>query len=152
MKSQTQLRDFTFTFMHWRRKSNPLQCSCLENPRDGGAWWTTIYGVTQSQTRLKQLSSSSPLLFPSSILDTFQPGRLIFQCHIFLPFHTVHRVLQTRRPELVAITSSSGPYFVRNLYYDPFLGDLACHGSWFHLVMQPIHHNKALTHEGVAKW
>ena len=38
---------------------NPLQCSCLENPRDGGAWSAAIYGVTQSQTRLKQLSSSS---------------------------------------------------------------------------------------------
>ena len=38
---------------------NPLQCSCLENPRDGGAWWAAVYGVTQSQTRLKQLSSSS---------------------------------------------------------------------------------------------
>ena len=38
---------------------NPLQCSCLENPRDGGAWWATVYGVTQSRTRLKQLSSSS---------------------------------------------------------------------------------------------
>ena len=38
---------------------NPLQCSCLENPRDGGAWWTAVYGVAQSQTRLKQLSSSS---------------------------------------------------------------------------------------------
>ena len=39
----------------------PLQCSCLENPRDGGAWWAAIRGVTQSQTRLKQLSSSSIL-------------------------------------------------------------------------------------------
>ena len=38
---------------------NPLQCSCLENPRDGGAWWAAIYGVTQRQTRLKRLSSSS---------------------------------------------------------------------------------------------
>ena len=38
---------------------NPLQCSCLENPRDGGTWWAAVYGVTQSQTRLKQLSSSS---------------------------------------------------------------------------------------------
>ena len=37
----------------------PLQCSCLENPRDGVAWWATIYGVAQSRTRLKQLSSSS---------------------------------------------------------------------------------------------
>ena len=38
---------------------NPLQCSCLENPRDGGAWWATIYRVAQSWTRLKRLSSSS---------------------------------------------------------------------------------------------
>ena len=38
---------------------NPLQCSCLENPRDGGAWWAAICGVTQSRTRLKWLSSRS---------------------------------------------------------------------------------------------
>ena len=38
---------------------NPLQCSCLENPRDRGAWWAAVYGVAQSWTRLKRLSSSS---------------------------------------------------------------------------------------------
>ena len=38
---------------------NPVQYSCLENPRDRGAWWAAIYGVAQSLTRLKQLSSSS---------------------------------------------------------------------------------------------
>ena len=38
---------------------NPLQCSCLETPRDQGAWWAAVYAVTQSQTRLKRLSSSS---------------------------------------------------------------------------------------------
>ena len=38
---------------------NPLQCSCLENPRDGGAWWAAVYGVAQSRTRLKRLRSSS---------------------------------------------------------------------------------------------
>ena len=37
---------------------NPLQCSCLENPRDGGAWWAAVYGITQSWTQMKQLSSS----------------------------------------------------------------------------------------------
>ena len=41
---------------------NPLQCSCLENPRDGGAWRAAVYGVAQSQTRLKQLSSSKILI------------------------------------------------------------------------------------------
>ena len=38
---------------------NPLRCSCLENPRDRGAWWAAVYGVTQSRTWLKRLSSSS---------------------------------------------------------------------------------------------
>ena len=36
---------------------NPLQCSCLENPRDGGAWWAAVCGAAQSRTRLRQLSS-----------------------------------------------------------------------------------------------
>ena len=58
---------------------NSLQCSCLENPRDGGAWWAAVYGVAQSRTQLKRLSSSSstalsgdrqPLL---SVLQVFQP-------------------------------------------------------------------------------
>ena len=38
---------------------NPIQCSCLENPRDGGAWWASVYGVAENRTRLKRLSSSS---------------------------------------------------------------------------------------------
>ena len=51
------------------RNGNPLQCSCLENPRNGGAWWAAVYGVAQSQTWLKRLSSSSsspcsPFFFP----------------------------------------------------------------------------------------
>ena len=45
---------------------NPLQCSCLENPRDGAAWWAAVYGVAQSQTQLRQLSSS-----PSVITSLF---------------------------------------------------------------------------------
>ena len=48
-----------FTFMHWRRKWHPLQCSCLENLRNRGAWWAAICGVAQSRTWLKWLSSSS---------------------------------------------------------------------------------------------
>ena len=48
-----------FTSCIGEGNGNPLQCSCLENPRDGGAWWTTVYGVAQSRTRLKRLSSSS---------------------------------------------------------------------------------------------
>ena len=48
---------------------NPLQCSCLENPRDSGASWAAVYGVAQSQTRVKQLSSSSSS--SSSMASTF---------------------------------------------------------------------------------
>ena len=40
---------------------NPLQCSCLENPRDGGAWWAAVYGVALSRTRLKWLSSRASM-------------------------------------------------------------------------------------------
>ena len=44
-------------FTERKGNGNPLQCSCLENPRDMGAWWAAVYGVTQSRTRLKRLSS-----------------------------------------------------------------------------------------------
>ena len=62
--------------------------------------------------------SDCPLLFPSSILDTSQLGALIFQFHIFLPFHTVHGAFIARILEWVIISSSSGPCFVRTLHYD----------------------------------
>ena len=55
-KSRTRLSDFTFSFhisCIGEGNGNPLQYSCLENPRDGGARWAAVYGVTQSQTRLK---------------------------------------------------------------------------------------------------
>ena len=55
-KSQTPLSDFHFSFSYiGEGNGNPPQCSCLENPRDGRAWWAAIYGVAQSRTRLKQL-------------------------------------------------------------------------------------------------
>ena len=55
---------------------NPLQCSCLENPKDGRARWAAVYGVAQSWTRLKRLSSSRPsveILKPNDFKLTF-PG------------------------------------------------------------------------------
>ena len=56
----TERLDFHFSLScTGEGNGNPLQCSCLENPRDGGAWWAAVYGVTQSRTRLKRLSSSS---------------------------------------------------------------------------------------------
>ena len=53
---------------------NPLQCSCLENPRDGGAWWAAIYRVAQGRTLLKQLSSSS--CCPLCLVTTTKAGRI----------------------------------------------------------------------------
>ena len=54
---------------------NPLQCSCLENPRDGRAWWVAICGVTQSRTRLKRLSSSSSSRWSVTCWFDWTPGK-----------------------------------------------------------------------------
>ena len=63
---------------------NPLQCSCLENPRDGRAWWAAIYGVAQSWTRLKRLSSSSSSSNQfTSFLSSYFPLQFSFT---LLPF------------------------------------------------------------------
>ena len=77
---------------------NPLLCSCLENPRDGGAWWTAIYGVAQSRTWLKRLSSSSSMLSRSKSLWPCPPLRLISSVqslsHVWLfatPWITAHQ-------------------------------------------------------------
>ena len=51
---------------------NPFQCSCLENPRVGRAWWAAIYGVAQSRTRLKRLSSSTHVFQVAFFLETPQ--------------------------------------------------------------------------------
>ena len=58
---------------------NPLQCSCLENPRDTGAWWAAIYGVTQSQTWLKWLSSSSSSAITPAAETVRVPAHLVPQ-------------------------------------------------------------------------
>ena len=55
------------------KNGNPLQCSCLENPRDGEAWWAAVYGVAQSQTRLKRLSSSSSSINQMETLWFYSP-------------------------------------------------------------------------------
>ena len=62
---------------------NPLQCSCLENPRDGGAWWAAVYGVAQNWTRMTQLSSSS-----SSFVITFFPRSKSLNCMAEVTFYS----------------------------------------------------------------
>ena len=51
--------------------NNPFRYSCLENPRDRGAWWAAVYGVTQSQTRLKRLSSTAAAVLYNTLAVLF---------------------------------------------------------------------------------
>ena len=63
---------------------NPLQCSCLENPGDGGAWWAVVYGVSQSRTRLKWLSSSSRVYLKEArrvhLKNSYQKKKTVVFC------------------------------------------------------------------------
>ena len=58
-QSRTRLKRLSMHACVGEGNGNPFQCSCLENPSDGGAWSAAVYGVAQSRIRLKQLSSSS---------------------------------------------------------------------------------------------
>ena len=83
---------------------NPLQCSCLENPRDGGAWWAAVYGVAQSRTWLKRLSSSSSMLylFLWALKNNHMAGRILFPNQGMNPclLQSKHGVLTTGLPEI----------------------------------------------------
>ena len=92
--------------------------------------------------------NSCPPLFPSNILDTFQPGGLIFWCHIFLPFYTFHQVLTASIPEWFAIASPTGSRFVCSLQYDPSILDGPhCMAHSITEFGKPLH-DKAVIHEG----
>ena len=71
---------------------NPLQCSFLENPRDGGAWWAVVYGFTQSQTWLKWFSSSSSSMLIALLgSNFFSPVTVSFLSFISYLTYTKHR-------------------------------------------------------------
>ena len=80
---------------------NPLQCSFLENPRDGGAWWAAIYGVAQSWTQLKRLSSSSSssLWTPCSGISTVACWVQLLRPHSRAPPNGVQILLSPPSPE-----------------------------------------------------
>ena len=86
-----------FTSCIGEGNSNPLRCSCLENPRDGKAWWAAIYGVAQSQTQLKRLSSSSSsrniqthVFYKHDLRAHFTSQMLK---HVFYNFNVSHTIL-----------------------------------------------------------
>ena len=81
---------------------NPLQCSCLENPRDGGAWWAAVYGVAQSRTRLKWLSSSSSS--DRMCVIPLKSTGLILQWLLLLPLHRqAERVEHLKLRKIVSV-------------------------------------------------
>ena len=87
-QSRTWPSDVTFSFSLSRTgegTGNPLQCSWLENPRDRGAWWVDVYGVAQSQTRLKQLSSSNRSAFYLHLISPLWGARYWFPFPSVLP-------------------------------------------------------------------
>ena len=105
---------------------NPLQCSCLENPRDGGAWWAAVYGVAQSRTRLKRLSSSISAYY---ISGTF--------------LSTSHLLVHLTLPIIL-----SGSYIIISIYrwrIEVPRGQITCsrqgshpRWSWFHSLCSRI--------------
>ena len=94
------------------------------------------------------LSAAISLLLPSGILYTFWPGGLIFRCHIFLPFLSAHGVLKVRILEWFAISSSSGPCFIRAFHHDR-LPWVALHSMAYNFIEshKPLHHDKVVIHE-----
>ena len=76
-----------FSYNIGEGNGNPLQCSCLENPKDRRAWWAAVYGVAQSRTRLKRLSSSSLTLRVLSLLSV-----------LYLPLHILRLLTPTSPP------------------------------------------------------
>ena len=107
---------------------NPLQDSCLENPRDRGAWWAAIYGVTQSWTWLKWLSSSSSSHFANTLFASSSRLCVLSVCSVTHSCPTlcnpmdcsplgsnVHWILQARILEWQAISFSRGSSQPRDL-------------------------------------
>ena len=80
---------------------NPLQCSCLENPKDGGAWWAAIYGIAQSQAWLMWLSSSSS----SRLVITFPPRS---KCHLIPWLQSPSAVILEQKTKKKTKNSATG--------------------------------------------
>ena len=94
---------------------NPLQCSLLENPRDGGAWWAAVYGVAQSWTRLKWLSGGSSSLVcqsqsPNSSTPPSLPPHMLFSNTHNVSYGTESRVVKSGDLDLYRHRSKSQQY------------------------------------------
>ena len=115
---------------------NPLQCSCLENPRDGGAWWAAVYGVAQSWTRLKWLSRSSHSLAPGATeIITVEPFVLCGKRHEqegwFCPY----------LPHVPFLCGLSFPLDCKPLKVKDFICFIS---HWIIITLQSVLHNHLL--------
>ena len=108
---------------------NPLQCSCLENPRDRGAWCAAVYGVTQSWTRLKWLSNSSSS--SSRIDDPEERGRS----------HNIWSILKVMLFIFSFLLVTVSPAWGRRELYNPM--DTRCYGSLRAIWLSHIKWDKA---------
>ena len=103
---------FLWVLFDQEGNGSPLQCSCLENPRNRGAWWAAIYGVAQSRTRLKRLSSSSSRSMNAKSLQLCPTLCDPVSCS--LPDSPVHGIVQAKIPEWVAGPSFRGSSWPRD--------------------------------------
>ena len=110
---------------------NPLQCSCLENPRDGGAWWAAIYGVTQSQTQLKRLSSSSSKLLVGLKTCAAIEGKSVGTPHKVKNKTTIASVTLFHSPSLLEMVPACNP----ERYY--FIVIYICHSHCLESILLP---------------
>ena len=103
---------FGFVGVQGEGNGNPLQYSCLENPRDGEAWWAAVYGVAQSRTRLKRLSSSSGSKDPTKrqSLQAETPGRQRQGAPGFLQLRRKGKASMPRLPLLLLLLRGLGSH------------------------------------------
>ena len=116
--------------------SNPLQCSCLENPRSGEAWWAAVYGATQSRTQLKQLSSSSS----SSIYDTCLHTKYIATVYYYQPLYII-----TDHPQPIFKVLTSTQSSENHLYFFFFCSYVL--GTHFLLIYESSLYSKGINLE-----
>ena len=125
--------------MHWRRKWQPTPVfSCLENPRDGRAWWAAVYGVTQSQTRLKRLSSSSrnsDIFYPVCIQISLL---ILYSYDLKIQDHSLHLVaISCKSPLGVPLPISIFHYI--NVYLGEFPTIWTCQILFYNNYFQIKH-------------
>ena len=105
---------------------NPLQYSCLENPRDGGAWWAAVYGVAQNRTRLKQLSSRQQQYtykyrLQTAVADGVDTVKSLNSHLLIIMFMSFHRVnismvRKNQQHWKTSVTCEENSIMIRNFY------------------------------------